>query len=98
MGASKRGYQSVQISPDGGDFVTDYCEATVDGVWGRVEDQGSRWYFYPLVFVVTASAGRVERKRIVDAPEPFEYLKGCTVRTAMREIAADPEYVGMVLS
>jgi hypothetical protein len=82
-------YQSVQISPDGADYITDYSAATVAEVWDLVNDQGSRWYFYPLPFVVTATPGRIERKRIVSACDGFEWLQGCTVHTAMREIAAD---------
>ena len=82
-------YMSVQMSPDGEDYVTDYCEDSVSGVWSAVGDQGSRWYFYPLPFVVTAAPGDVSRKRIVSACEGFEYLEGLTVKTAMREIAAN---------
>lgn len=96
MGA--RMYQSLQISPDGLDMVTDYCEASVEAVWHRVEDQGSRWFFYPLPFVVTACAGDLWRKRIVSACEPFAHLEGRTVATAVVAIAQDPDYVAAVLS
>jgi hypothetical protein len=92
------GYQSVQVSPDGEDYITDYERPTVDDVWAAVNDQGSRWFFYPIVFVVTAGGSGIERKRIVSAPEAFDYLEGCTVRTAMREIAHDPDYIRAVLS
>lgn len=90
-------YQAVLISPDGDDYVTDHRAATVAEVWELVANQGSRWYFYPIPFVVTAGGTGIERKRIVAAPDGFEHLRGVTVRTAMREIANDPEYVEAML-
>jgi len=91
-------YQSVQISPDGEDYITDHKHNTVVEVWDAVNDQGSKWFFYPLPFVVTATGGPILRKRIVSTCDGFEHLKGCTVRTAMQEIAHDHEYVAAILS
>lgn len=91
------GYQSLQVSPDGEDYITDYQEPTVDAVWDRIADQGSRWYFYPLPFVITAGGSGIPRKRIIAAPDGFEHLRGLTVRTAMRAIAEDTDYVGAML-
>lgn len=97
MGASRR-YQSLQVSPDGLGMVTDYCEDSIEDVWDRVNDQGSRWFFYPLPFVITAGGGDLWRKRIVSACEPFAHLEGRTVATAVVAIAQDPDYVAAVLS
>lgn len=100
-------YQSLQISPDGQDFITDYERPTVAEVWELVNDQGSRWFFYPIPFVITAGkiagsrdtrAARIGRKRIVSACDGFEHLEGLTVASAMREIADNPEEVAFVLS
>lgn len=93
-----RGYQSLQVSPDGEDFITDYRCATIAEVWDLVNDQGSRWFFYPIPFVVTDGGSGILRKRIVAAPDGFEYLNGCTVKTAMQEIARNPEYVTAMMS
>ena len=86
-------YQSVQISPDGLDYITDYRAGSVEEIWDLVNDQGSRWFFYPLPFVITATAGQIERKRIVSACDGFHHLEGMTVSGAMREIASDPVLV-----
>jgi len=91
-------YQSVQVSPDGQDYITDHRAATIADVWEAVNDQGSRWYFYPIPFVITATGGPIMRKRIVDTPYGFEHLRGCTVRTAMLDIAADPAYVEEIIA
>lgn len=90
-------YQAVLIAPDGGDYVTDHKRDTVGDVWDAVNDQGSKWFFYPLPFVVTATGGPIMRKRIVSACDGFEWLQGCTVKTAMHEIAHDREYVAGIL-
>jgi len=60
-------YQSVQVSPDGQDYITDHRAATVSDVWEAVNDQGSRWYFYPIPFVITATGGPIMRKRRTDS-------------------------------
>ena len=61
-------YQAILFSPDG-DFVTDaHNTESIEKVWERVNDWGSRWFFYPFVFVTTENKGR-----IVDCPD-FPYL------------------------
>jgi hypothetical protein len=92
-------YKSIQFAPDG-DWITDYrgC-ASVEEVKEIVADQGSRWIFYPFPAVIV-DHGEITKdtQRIVDACEPFEYLRGRTIRTMSREIAAQPELVKAVLS
>jgi len=88
-------YQSIQFADDG-DYITDYNEPTAEDVWERVNDQGSRWYFYPYPFVITAktgsdfprSHGSIERKRIVSACDGFDWAVGLTVASVAREFAA----------
>ena len=91
-----RKYQSIQFAPDG-DFITDYHADSVAEVWDIVNDQGSRWYFYPLPFVITAgqiAGSRQKRhgsqKRIVSCPDGFEKYKGCTVAKVASDLASLP--------
>jgi hypothetical protein len=92
------GYQSLQVSPDGKDYITDHARPTVADVWDAVSDQGSRWYFYPIPFVVTAGNAGIYRKRIIGAPDGFRHLEGMTVHKAMCEIENDSEYVSAILA
>jgi len=88
-------YQSIQLADDG-DYVTDYNAPTIEDVWDLVNDQGSRWYFYPYPFVITAKAdsdyprshGSIGRKRIVSACDGYDWAVGLTVATVAREFAA----------
>lgn len=84
-----KGYRAALFAPDG-EYVTDYAEPTVDAVWDRVENGGSRWYFYPLPVIVTDRPhGMIgETQRIVDAPEALAIVKGRTLRTFGRILAA----------
>jgi hypothetical protein len=43
---------AILMAPDG-DWVSDYygC-STKDEVWNKLDDQGSRWFFYPFHFIV----------------------------------------------
>lgn len=91
-------YQSIQFSPDGKDYILDYNEATKEKVWHRVNDQGSKWFFYPLPFLITAGNTGIERKRIIEAPDAFQHLEGMSVAAAARAIADDRDYVQMILS
>lgn len=69
-------YKLICMSFDG-DHVTERPEfETVEATWEHDNDMGSRWYFYPFHFVVTASGCT-----IVDAPFPLEYLERRRVRT-----------------
>lgn len=84
-------YKAALFAPDG-EYVTDYPRATIEAVQAALADQGSRWYFYPFHAVIV-DHGRVTTgsQRIVDAAEPFEDLRGVTLRTFGRIIAATPE-------
>lgn len=76
----KNNYQAVLFAPDG-EHVTDFRDsATKDDVWDMVNDMGSRWIFYPIVFVATD-------KTIVDTPEGLEHLKGTRIKTMSKILA-----------
>lgn len=89
-------YKAVLFAPNG-DWVTDYRNsATIETVQERLADQGSRWYFYPYHAVITdmkRHGGTTPTQRIVDAAEPFEYMKGKTIRSFGRMLANLPDKV-----
>lgn len=93
-----RGYQSLQVSPDGIDYITDHDRATVQDVWEAIDDQGSKWYFYPIPLVITGGRSGILRKRIIAAPDGFRHLEGLTVHRAMHDIEHDREYVEAILA
>lgn len=82
-------YSAILMALDGA-TVEDYEAPTVDEVWDLFNDAGSRWFFYPIPFVVRA--GESDRRRIVAAARGFEQFEGCAISTVSREIAADQEY------
>ena len=55
-----------------GEYKTERPEFDdLDDAWEYSNDLGSKWYFYPFRFVVTASG-----KTIKEAPFPLDHLKG----------------------
>lgn len=92
MGNGK--YKAVLFSPDG-EFVTDHRgRETVGDVWEAINDQGSKWFFYPVCFVAT-------EKTIKAAPEGFERLQGKRIKTVRKlfaaEYEADPNWLAPLL-
>jgi hypothetical protein len=81
-------YKAVLFAPDG-DWVTDYRESdTVDEVWQRLADQGSRWIFYPFGAVIVDHGGSTSgSQRIVDTCWPLKGIKGLAIKTVKRELA-----------
>lgn len=78
-------YQAVLFALDG-EFVTDFRDSqTKEDVWDKVNDMGSRWYFYPIPFVAT-------EKVIVDTPEELWHLRGkhiSTIKSLLAETDQD---------
>jgi hypothetical protein len=68
-------YKAVLFAPDG-DWVTDYrgCK-TKEEVWEYIENQGSRWFFYPFIFIIkdNGKGYTTEKQRIVDVPEDWPH-------------------------
>ena len=100
-----KNYQALLISTDGKDYVLDFHnQNTVNDVWDKIADMGSKWFFYPLCFVITddntAIRSKVDilRKRIIDTPEHFEEYKNVTVKTAMTMLQNDQEFIQAILS
>ena len=71
-------YKAILFSTDG-EFVTDYKGQTKEEVWELVNNGGSRWFFYPLVFCCTD-------KTIVETPHGFEEFKNKRITTVKKYI------------
>ena len=64
-----------------GDYQTEHPRDadtfdSIEEAWEYGEDMGSRWYFYPFYFVVTASGLTIK-----EAPSELKFLEGKPVRT-----------------
>lgn len=74
-----------------GDYVTEGRDfESIDEAWDRSEDMGSRWYFYPFHFVLTASG-----KTVAESPDNLERFNGKRIKTVAKEfaqLANDPEF------
>ena len=91
-------YVALLVAPDGA-FVTDFKEDTIEQVRKDLEDN-NKWFFYPYEFIIEAHKGSDIRgenykyidkdflkKKIIDAPEGFEFMKGWTVGRVLKRIA-----------
>lgn len=75
-------YKALLVAPDG-DWVEDCWGESVDEVWKKVNELGSRWFFYPLRFVIRDKGKVGEYQRIVSACDGYEFLEGLSVKTAL---------------
>ena len=69
-------YSAICFAPDG-ERVRDFYSDSKDSVLHEIENMGSRWIFYPFVFIAT-------EKTIVDTPDCLEFLKGKRIKTVER--------------
>jgi len=54
-------YSAVFFATDG-EYVTDtsyMASETIEGVWRKIADMGSRWIFYPIPFVYSLETGEI---------------------------------------
>ncbi len=99
----KNKYQAVLISPDGQDYVTDFGNSeTIEKVWDSINNMGSRWFFYPIIFITKDNKTKTLNNRIVDSPDSlikdgFD-LRGKSIKSAMQWIADNQPYIEMILS
>lgn len=92
-------YKAVLISPDGQDKVTDFHESnTIAEVEDKLANMGSRWYFYPIAFVIPDNNTNISNNRIVSTPDEFKFLKLTTVKSAMNWITNHSDYIETVLN
>jgi hypothetical protein len=69
-------YSAICFTSDG-DYVRDFYSDSKEFISEEIENMGSRWFFYPFVFIAT-------EKTIVEAPECLEFLNGKRVKTVER--------------
>jgi hypothetical protein len=89
-------YKAILFAPDG-DWVTDFggCK-TKEEVWQYVENMGSRWFFYPFVFVIKdkKKVYTLNSQRIVDMPfhplYAYYEIQGKSIKTVSNIIANMP--------
>jgi len=55
---------------------------TIEDAWNYANDVGSKWYFYPFVFIVTNSG-----KTIKEGIFPLEFLMNSRVKTVSRRFS-----------
>ncbi len=79
-------YELICMSFDGEYQVERPTFDTLDEVANYANDLGSKWYFYPFTFAVTASA-----KTIADSVFPLDWAKGKRVKTVARIFKAASE-------
>ena len=79
-------YKAILFSLDG-DYVTDFS-GTKEEVMDSLNNMGSRWFFYPLVGIVT-SGRTTNRSRVVSMGEPLTKLSGKSVGTIRNIIKAN---------
>lgn len=82
-------YKAILFSPDG-DWVTDYygCK-TKEEVLDLIDNQGSKWIFYPLYFVIVDHSDKdklhkIGKYRIVGAPPLWNDCIGKTIKSIER--------------
>jgi hypothetical protein len=72
-----------------GDYVTERPEfETAEEAWNWSGELGSKWWFYPFVFIVTG-------KTIVDAPPIWDFLIGKRIDTAAKLVKLHSEIPSM---
>jgi len=71
-----------------GDHVTEKRAEfdSVDEAWEYAGEMGSRWYFYPFVFVTTESGLSVK-----DSPDSLKFLNGKRVKSIAKLFKAVAE-------
>ena len=83
-------YSAICFAPDG-EHVRDFYSDSKEYISEKIENMGSRWYFYPFVFIAT-------EKTIVEAPECLEFLNGKRVKTVERFFKENEDLVIKLLS
>lgn len=67
-------YQAILVAPDG-DYVTDHEYETPDEVMEAINNQGSRWIFYPFAAVIKT----VPHPRTADAVDSAVVVDICDI-------------------
>ena len=90
-------YKAILFASDG-EHVTDYYNTeTIEQVEEKIENQGSRWFFYPFAAVIKDNNSNITNNRILSVPDGLNFLKGKTVKTASDFIKNNPGYIDDLL-
>ena len=95
----KRTYKAVLFAPDG-ERVEDCRDSpSIEAVWERVNNQGSRWFFYPFpVVVVDKGESYAAHSRIVSAPDTYKQFERRPLRAFATFLHDHPEWSEAMLS
>lgn len=98
-------YMALLISNDGKEFVTDFSEFhcnSINDVWEYIANFGSKWYFYPIPFVIKANAFTGTNQRIIDIPDNMIHdgfdMRNKSIKSVMQWIQDNQPYINMILS
>lgn len=80
-------YRAILFAPDG-EWVSDYPSSSIDEIKKQLENQGSRWIFYPIHGIIRVKSKNFisTTNRIVEMATPLENLKGRAIKTASKYI------------
>ena len=80
-------YEALLVAPDGA-YVTDFREDLIERVKEDLINNSDKWFFYPYEFIIEVHKGlNILKRKIIDAPEGFEFMKGWTVGRVIKRIA-----------
>jgi len=96
-------YFAALISTDGKEFVTDcHNSNSIDDIWQSIANMGSKWFFYPIPFILKESKFNTLKNRVIDMPDNLIKdgidLRGKSIKSAMQWIADNQPYIQMILS
>jgi hypothetical protein len=86
-------YKAVLFASDG-EYVVDYHDSeSIKAVEVKLQHQGSRWYFYPIEFVIPDNNSNITHNRIVSTPDDLTFLKGLSVKTVKTWIQSNQNFI-----
>jgi len=89
----KKTFKLAVMSFDGDIKIESPVFESIEDAWDYAGDLGSKWFFYPFHFVLTATC-----RTVVDSFQFLEWANGRRLKTIQKffnETSALPEAVGM---
>ena len=71
-------YRAIAFAPDG-EYIIESEFETVEQAWDRINDWGSRWFFYPF-------CGVVKNKRVVEMCDVLDFLSNKDIKTIQKKL------------
>lgn len=75
-------YKIIAFAPDG-DYIIEGEFENVPDAWNRVNEWGSRWFFYPIT-------GVLKNKRVVSMCDGYKFAENKTIKTVSQLIQESP--------